>query len=377
MRIAVLHSFYTSAKPSGENRVVEDQVDALRDAGHDVLLIRQVTPDHQGPVFAIRSGANVTLGHGFDPSPALESFSPDLIHIHNLFPNFSVNWLRNWSGPIVVSLHNYRFGCANGMFYRSGNICTECPDSGNYNGVKYGCYRGSRLATIPLALSQPRRRHEVLDRASAIVTTSELSTEVVQRYLRPKTPLHLVPNFVDADDSFQFTRPLARNWLSLGRFSAEKGFLELIKDWPAEERLTLVGDGELRLEILQAAEGKLINVRSSVPRDELRQMISQSYGLIFASRWFESDPQVVAESMRLGVPVVAFHVNSAAELVALGGSGAVYRDSASLRSALDKVVAERDLMSIKAREDYLRRWTKQSWLTRIEALYRELLVRDA
>jgi glycosyltransferase involved in cell wall biosynthesis len=372
MRIAVIHSFYTSSKPSGENRVVEDQVDALRDAGHDVILVRQDTPERQGPVFALRSGVNVALGHGFDPSPVLKSFKPDIVHIHNLFPNFSTNWLRTWPGPFVVTLHNYRFGCSNGIFYRSGNICTECPDSGNYRGVIHGCYRDSRLATIPLAVSQPRR-HEVLDRASAIVTTSELSTEIVRKYLRPNAPLHVVPNFVDPDDSLELKRPLTKNWLTLGRFSAEKGFVELVKDWPADERLTVVGDGELRSEILQSAAGKLINVRSSVPRDELRLMISDSYGLIFPSRWFESDPQVVAESMRLGLPVVAFHANSAAELVGSSGSGVVYRDSASLRSALDTVVRGREQMSINARGEYLRRWTKQSWLIRIENLYRELL----
>ena len=39
MRIAVVHSFYRSDSPSGENQVVAQQVELLREAGHDVLLV--------------------------------------------------------------------------------------------------------------------------------------------------------------------------------------------------------------------------------------------------------------------------------------------------------------------------------------------------
>ncbi len=373
MRVAVIHSFYSSSKPSGENRVVEDQVDALRMAGHEVLLVRRDTPELQGPTFALRSGVNVALGRGVDPTQDLQEFEPDIVHVHNLFPNFSNNWLRSWPGPIVLTLHNYRFACSKGIFYRSGNICTECPDSGVFRSTVHGCYRDSRLATIPLAVSQLRRRHEVLDQASAIITTSELSDEIVKRYLRPTVPTYVIPNFVDSDASFNVTNPPPRKWLALGRFSPEKGFVELIRDWPEDEILTVIGDGELRSEILHSATGKLVEVRSSVPRDELRELISDSYGLIFPSRWFESDPQVVAESMRAGVPVVAFHANSAAHLVGSSGAGAVYSDSASLSAALESVARDRPQMARKAREEYLQRWTMQSWLTKVENLYQHLL----
>ena len=374
MRIAIIHSFYSSSQPSGENRVVEDQINALGNAGHDVMVVRRDTPEIPGKIFALQSGINVSLGSGFDPTTDLRAFKPDVVHIHNLFPNFSAKWLHNWSGPIIVTLHNYRFACANGIFYRSGRICTECPESGSLKSVVHGCYHDSRLATIPLAVSQSQRRHEVLDQASAIVTTSEFSDEIVTRYLRPSVPTHIVPNFVDSDSSFDLQSPLERRWLALGRFSAEKGFVELIKDWPNSEELILVGDGEFQAEITDSAQGKLIEIRSSIPREELRRLLSESYGLIFPSRWFESDPQVVAESMRVGLPVVAYHANSAAHLVNLSGAGVTYEDSASLQEALSSVIEGRAQMAKIAREEYLRRWTKQSWLTKIEQLYHSLLV---
>ena len=45
MRIAFAHSFYSSHQPSGENRVVEQQIAALRRVGHSVSLIDQHTDE--------------------------------------------------------------------------------------------------------------------------------------------------------------------------------------------------------------------------------------------------------------------------------------------------------------------------------------------
>ena len=40
MRVLLLHSQYLSGSASGENRVVEDELGLLRDAGHDVAVCR-------------------------------------------------------------------------------------------------------------------------------------------------------------------------------------------------------------------------------------------------------------------------------------------------------------------------------------------------
>ena len=47
MKISVVHSYYSSATPSGENFMVDSQVAALTEAGHDVQLIALRTDDLQ------------------------------------------------------------------------------------------------------------------------------------------------------------------------------------------------------------------------------------------------------------------------------------------------------------------------------------------
>ena len=373
MRIAVVNSFYSNSQPSGENNVVQDQVLAMREAGHEVLLVRQDTDELLGNLFAIKTGVNVALGTGYDPTPVLRDFKPDIVHVHNLFPNFAVQWLSDWPGPIVVTLHNYRMFCSNGLLFRSGSICNLCPEEGNRNAVFHACYRNSRLATIPLAVSRTRNVRDVLGRASVVVTTSELSDDVVRRFLDPQIRTCVIPNFVEDQDESVPGTTRSQRWLALGRFSSEKGFVELVRDWPKSAHLMIIGDGELAADIRESARNKNIDFHASVPRETLRKIISESYGLVFPSRWYESDPQVVAEAMRLGLPVVAFHVNSAAQLVDQIGAGAVYSDAQSLVVALESVRSDWNKMSHIARAEFLSRWTKSNWISKIEAIYNELI----
>jgi len=102
----VVRSFYSTSQPSGENNVIQDQVLALRKAGHEVLWVRQDTNELHGGLFAIKPGVKDALGNGYDPTPILRDVKPDILNVHNLFPNFAVQWLSDWPGPIVVSLHN-------------------------------------------------------------------------------------------------------------------------------------------------------------------------------------------------------------------------------------------------------------------------------
>ena len=371
MRIAVVQSFYSTGLPSGENRVVEDQVEALLEAGHEVLLVRQDTDDLQGALYPLRTAVNLALGTGFDPTPQLKAFVPDVVHVHNIFPNISTRWLSTWDGPIVASLHNYRLSCSNGLFFRDGEVCTDCVDRGTTSAIRHGCYRNSRLATLPVALSRTRTR-EHFAKVSAVVTTSELSDEVVHRYIDGSLRTVVIPNF--GNRSAVAVEPVSESatWIAAGRLSPEKGFVELVEDWPFDESLLIVGDGPERLNVQRAADGRSVEVRPSVERAEFRSLLTICQGLVFPSRWFEADPQVVVEAMSLGVPVVAFHVNAVAPIVLGSGAGAVYSSGDELIGALTSVRENRDAMSEAALEEFARRWAKELWLERMTNLYEQV-----
>lgn len=201
MKIAVVHSFYTAGKPSGENALVRDQVRALGAAGHTVELFAAHTDElARDPLYPLRAAARVASGRGNSPLARLREFAPDVVHVHNLFPNFGRSWVRHWVGPLVATLHNYRPMCAAATLYRAGAVCTSCPDGDPWASLRYGCYRGSRAATLPLAWAGRHgpARDPLLARADRIVVNSGLSERTYRRAGVPAERLMLVPNFVDA-----------------------------------------------------------------------------------------------------------------------------------------------------------------------------------
>jgi glycosyltransferase involved in cell wall biosynthesis len=373
MRIALVHSFYSSEQPSGENNLVLDQADALAEAGHEVLLLSRHTDTEQLQSFyPVRAGFRVATGVGPDPTERLLGFHPDIVHVHNLFPNIGTRWMARWGGPIVQSLHNYRAFCATGLLFRDGSPCFECPDEGSLRSVVHGCYRGSRAATIPLAISRNGPAIASLRRLSAVVTTS-VSSDALIRRLAPGVKTKLIHNFINADRNSVTVAEPGDNWIALGRLSPEKGFLELISDWPAGERLELIGDGPQRPAIESLAGQRGLRFTPSIPREEMRIRLAGCLGLVFPSRWPEVAPLIVIEAMRLGLPVVAHELNGVSQLVRETATGLTYHDAQSLRQALEETRRRRRGLSARALSTYQQLWTKYAWLRSTESLYAELL----
>ncbi len=157
MKVAVVHNFHAPAVPSGENVVVHAEVAALRRGGFEVGVAAVENDEFGRSPIALARGA-FTTATGIGPSPVdlLDGFRADVIHVHNLFPWFGRHWASKTQTPIVTTQHNYRPSCANGYLFRDGVVCTLCPDGKRWSGVRYGCYRGTRIGTVPLAIAGRR-----------------------------------------------------------------------------------------------------------------------------------------------------------------------------------------------------------------------------
>jgi len=281
VRIALVHSFYASAQPSGENAVVRDQVAALRAAGHDVRLIARHTDEVQADrLYAVRSAVTAATGHGPDAEAELTAFAPDVVHVHNTFPNWGTRWLRRWAPRTVVTVHNFRPLCAAATLFRDGSTCHECLRTPVLPAVRHGCYRGSRAASVPLALAArpggPLRTLltdaaavTVLNEPAALVFTAALGREV-----------RVLPNFVDTAPTTP-ARISPAGWVYVGRFTPEKGVVRLIQSWPVEERLDVIGTGpDLAAVQAAAAARDGVSVLDSLDRADLRHRLSGYEGLV-------------------------------------------------------------------------------------------------
>src|SRR3954453_22081203 len=125
MRVLAAHNRYRSAAPSGENRVVDEEIHHLRGAGIDVVPMieesdrldaagfRQMADAAVGPVYSF---AGMRRFDGL-----VRQTKPDLVHLHNVFPLISPQIIRKakeYGLAVVQTVHNYRHTCVKGVHFR-------------------------------------------------------------------------------------------------------------------------------------------------------------------------------------------------------------------------------------------------------------------
>ncbi|MYW69743.1 glycosyltransferase [Streptomyces sp. SID8379] len=388
MHVLVVHNHYASAQPSGENKVVDQEVALLRAAGHQV------------DVFERRSdtiGSRSLLGKAAIPllvpwNPAvraeltakLRAERPDVVHIHNVFPLLSPAVLAACADagvPAVATLHNYTQVCPPGTLQRDGRPCTECVGSTPLPAVRHGCYRNSRLATVPLAVSLSVNRRRWWSGVERFFCISQSQRDVLVGAGMPAERLAVKHNFVP--DPGTRRTDAGEHVLYLGRLAEAKGVRLLMTAWDEIAAsggvgvpLVIAGSGPLEREVTAWAAGR-DDVRYAGLYDtaECQKAIARSVAVVAPSTWLEAFGLVAVEAMAAGVPTVAAGHGAFVELVEDGTTGLLHRpnETASLASCLRRIAADPDRnreMGRAARRRYEQDFSPAVGLERLLEEYR-------
>ncbi|WP_267243809.1 glycosyltransferase [Streptomyces sp. PR69] len=388
MHVLVVHNRYASAQPSGENKVVDQEVALLRGAGHRVGVFERRSDD-----IAARSllgKAAVPLLVPWNPAvraelaARLRTERPDVVHIHNVFPLLSPAVLAACADagvPAVATLHNYTQVCPPGTLQRDGRPCTECVGSAPLPAVRHGCYRSSRLATVPLAVSLSVNRRRWWSGVERFFCISAAQRDVLVRAGMPSERLAVKHNFVP--DPGVRRAGAGEQLLYLGRLAEAKGVRLLMAAWDEIAAdggvgvpLTVAGAGPLEREVAAwAADRDDVRYVGLYDPEECRQAIARSVAVVAPSTWLEAFGLVVVEAMAAGVPAVAAGHGAFVELVEDGVTGLLHRpgEPASLASCLRRITAEPALgreMGRAARRRYERDFSPAIGLERLVEGYR-------
>lgn len=374
LRITLVHSFYAS-NDSGENQTVIAQHNSLHAAGHDVQLIRFDSRPLPSLWDKAAAAWRVASGRGPDAAEAIRRFNPDVLHVHNLFPNAPT---RGWGlvqVPMVMSLHNFRVICANGVLMRDGRHCTSCLTRGPAEAVRYACYRGSRAATLPLVTAQylGRSAAAALEVAQVVTLPSQAALRVFEdagladrRWKVQEPYLKQERQLVQAGTAPRPNAPA----VAVARLSPEKGLRELMAEWPRGWSLRVIGDGP-QAASLRSAAPKKVEFVGRLPHDEVLTAMASARSLIFPSTAMETFGLVYLEALSVGTPVIARTGTVVAELISEQGTGYTYSDRDGLLRALHRVDDNRAALSRVCRSVYASRYTEEAWLTRAVGDYSE------
>lgn len=392
MHVLVVHNRYASAQPSGENKVVDQEVALLRAAGHRVEVFERRSDDIAAR--SLLSKAAVPLLVPWNPAvrkeltDRLRAERPDVVHVHNVFPLLSPAVLAACADagvPAVATLHNYTQVCPPGTLQRDGRPCTECVGAAApLPAVRHGCYRDSRLATVPLALSLSVNRRRWWSGVERFFCISAAQRDVLVGSGMPGERLAVKHNFVPEPEIRR--EGAGEHLLYLGRLAEAKGVRLLMAAWDEIAAgggvgvpLVIAGAGPLEREVRAWAAGR-DDVRCVGLCDtaESQKAIARAVAVVAPSTWLEAFGLVVVEAMAAGVPTVAAGHGAFVELVDDGVSGLLHRpgDATSLANCVRRVtvdVARNEEMGRAARRRYEQGFSPAVGLERLVEGYRSAI----
>jgi len=404
MRILLVHNYYGSSAPSGENKVFEAEKAMLEKHGHKVAVYTRHSDEiRNGNVIARLwgkiKGAMCTVGNPFaarDVAKKCMEFKPDIVHFHNTFPLISPFAVKSASkyAPVVMTLHNYRTACAAGVPTRDGNVCSLCLDKTCVlDGVKHSCYRGSLFATLPLAINIALYRKLLPKWVSQFIVLSEFQKRKMVEYGWPAEKIVVKGNFVSHVEHVDHVEKKDQI-VYVGRLSKEKGVETLIKafkiichiehlhaptcsTWLNNLKLIILGDGVDRAELEELAQGLNIEFVGQKSAIDTRRIIAESKALVSPSACWETFGLAAAEAMAVGVPSVVSNIGALPDIVQDGRFGEVFEagNAEACAAAIKRLLSRPDYdeMCAAAKREAETKYSGEANYRRLMEIYGEVV----
>lgn len=388
MKILLVHNYYGSSAPSGENKVFGAEKAMLEKHGHEIMVYTRHSDEIRSESVRVFSvfrglvkGALCTIGNPFAARAVAKKcreFKPEVVHFHNTFPLISPLAVRAASkyAPVVMTLHNYRTACAAGVPTRGGKVCSLCLDKKCVlDSIKHRCYRGSLMATLPLAINIALYRRRLPKWVTKFIVLSEFQKRKMVEYGWPEHKIAVKGNFVigmrDEIGGMRITPPspiLKKDQIVyVGRLSKEKGVETLIKafkiichkehlhaptcsTWLNNLKLIIVGDGVDRQELEKLADGGDVEFVGLKSAAEVRRLMAKSKATVLPSEWWETFGLTVVESMLEGTPVVTSNLGALPEIVQENRFGEVFEagNAEACAEAIKRLLSRSDYDEICA-----------------------------
>jgi glycosyltransferase involved in cell wall biosynthesis len=382
MRVLVAHNFYRSNAPSGENQLVQAEVALLRGAGVDVV---EMFEDSDSIPPGVRGVLRAAPGPVYSPSGVrrftrmLAETQPDVVHLHQVEPLISpwvVRVAAKHDVPVVQTVHAYRHACVNGVHLRDGHVCTDCVGTRlALPGIRHGCYRDSRLQTLPVTVGLDVHRRTWRHGVQRFLVLTAFMRDMLAATGIPTEKITLRPTWVPDPGVPPAT---GSDVLYVGRLDVPKGIDRLLEAWElggsrSGRTLVVVGDGPLRDRVQAAAATGSVRWLGQVPQEEVAVAMAGAAYVVVPSRVFEGYPLAVAEAFARARPVLTVSGGSVGTIVDDSIGWVVDPSAEALAEAIARIDDDEAApRGAAARSAYERSSTPQRGLESLMRVYEEV-----
>ena len=257
----------------------------------------------------------------------LQSFRPDVVHVHELYPMISP-WILPYCTsagiPVVMTCYDFRITCPIATHHNKNGICHDCIGGKEYKAVFNNC-RNSLPESLAYALRNAvtRRFGLLTDNVNRFIVLTEFSKRWIEEKAKISSDrVATIPCVVSAP-SQGVNDPSLGNYVAYaGRFVPEKGVEILIEACrKANLPLRLAGDSMNHPAIQPGDDMHCVD--TSAP-GSLIEFYRGARVLVVASLWEETFACVLSEAKSHGIPVIAPRIGAMVDLVDDGVTGLLF-----------------------------------------------------
>lgn len=336
-RILVVHNKYRFS--GGEDSVVFNEINMLKSHGHSVTLYQKENTEIDSYSFLQKLFLPLKTLYSYssyrDISRIIKREKIDIVHVHNTLPliSFSSYYAAKHADcALVQTIHNFRFLCPNGIFYRDNHICEDCLKSFSC-AIKYNCYRNSKSQTALVALNLwSHRKIGTFHLPDAYIALTDFNRQKLTALL-PESKVFVKPNFTPPTDFA--SQPKSRDYfIYVSRLEKNKGFdllLEVFLGLP-KHKLVIVGTGPAEKyirEFILEHHMNNVEVKGFVNHDATLSLLYNAKALLFPTQWYEGFPVVIAESFSVGTPVIGSDLGNTASIIKHGKTGLLFQHNSA------------------------------------------------
>ena len=325
---------------------------------------------------------------GFYNSKSIDSIEqiikkeqPDVVHIHNLYPFISpsiLNRIKNYGIPIVMTVHNYRLLCPNGLFFNKGEICEKCTGRGKeFNCIVNNCEHSIFKSTgYALRNFWARKQKFYLKNVDAFLTLStNQNTKLVEHGLN-KNKCYVIPNMYSGNLSNEVNYKNGYYIAYVGRISHEKGLDSLFK---LAERLPhinfkIAGTKSKTFEI--SSNLKNVEYVGFLTKEELELFYFNSKFILFPSFWNETFGMSIIEAFAHKKPVIANNLGASSEIIENNKSGFIYKGLDDLLKKVVRLNNDDDLIKQMGQNGFLKvkkEYSPDSYYRKLLGVYMDII----
>jgi len=308
----------------------------------------------------------------------LREDTPDVVHIHSVYPMFSPSVLvacRRAGVPVVMTVHSHILTCPNWYHLYKGDVCEECVGGHEYRCVLKNC-RDNYPESIAYALRSSFARVFRLfqDNVTFFIVLSDFAKGKLLEAGFHEGQIVIVPNGTSIPEVL--TDPADGEYIAFaGRLSLEKGIdtlLSAVSESP-QLQVRIAGDGPLFAE-LRARAPVNVKLEGMFNHDELMNFYRKSRFVVVPSICFEQFGIVAIEAMSLGLPVIAARVGGLPEVVDHGVTGLLFEpgNAEDLEEKIQLLWENPELckqMGKQGREKVIRQYTQDTYYNKLMEVY--------